>query len=710
MEDRKQEKKNKSIWDAQAFRRKCIRLIAYVYVFFMVLNRRLPVKIKKRLAISFCSCVVAVVIVFSLIGQRAPRTTVQDMTVAGTLSANHNRVIGGQTGASIEINRSRVSGDSKEAEDTGAEEKKAADTEAGQRNHVVAANDSKSTLKEQPNKIEEQPQVLTQVQALLENNGENKKGVTAAMRYQYPVEIGYDGEQNYDGVQSAADYVKRAVYNITGEDISEEVEARKEDTGEEPTGTEAGSEQGTDEELVPNNDREETQVEKSEESVPDTTQAPEEEEEGSEEETVIADTGYFTVRGNMRPGVDVFVGDITIKPTGVNGFDKVRLGEEGEFVSDLTLTKEAVSECITLYFSDGERITSGVEYTYTKDTAAPVLSFDEERYTQIQGEDKTIFCTNDNSIQMDVSDDADGTTGTGVEKICYVYGEKLKYCIDPSQNMGIEVPDNFYGQIAANCCDAAGNMSDVLSKYFLIENQAPKIQFSQDTLCTAPYTFWVNIGETGHIVSGIQDVKCSVNGKPYQIRNLTTLENTLLDEGLEVPTKCEFSLPFTEEGTYSVVVTVMDNAGNTSTEERMVQVTKPELISVFMPEEFMIHIDPQRLAGREQIYSDDITLKNDSDFDVQVTVKKVEVSIKDEVSDTGIRKDCDMYMIAPDTGEKIPLKKGENKEVYSYNLPKGAQDSIDKLRFVGDTTEGSDAMWRDSDVVVRVELDFSKKG
>lgn len=140
----------------------------------------------------------------------------------------------------------------------------------------------------------------------------------------------------------------------------------------------------------------------------------------------------------------------------------------------------------------------------------------------------------------------------------------------------------------------------------------------------------------------------------------------------------------------------------------MVRVTKPELISVFMPEKFAIHIDPQQLAGREQIYSDDIMLKNDSAFDVQVTVKEVEVIVRDTVSDAGVRKDCDLYLVAPDTGKRIPLKKGTNKDVYSYCLKKGAEDVRGKLRFVGSTTKGSDAMWEDSDVMVRVNLGYTK--
>lgn len=528
---------------------------------------------KKWLSISFCSCAVVVVMVFSLAGQKeTTKMAGKEMAVIRTLSGSHNRVTGGKTETSIELNRSRVTGE-------------------------------QETSGKQPNIVVDEPELLSPVQALLENNGENKQSETEKMRYQYPVQISDDVKQNYDGVQSAASDIKKAV-NKTG-----------------------------------------------------------------------------VIGGPVSSGA---ISSGAISPAGIQ--------TEGSFVSDVSPAGIQAEE-------EGK-----------KDTVAPTLAFEEEKYLKIQGKDKTIYCTNDNTIPVTASDQADGTAGTGVEKICYAYGDTLMYCIDPSRNRGIQISENFYGKITASCFDAAGNGSDSVSRYFLVEKQAPEIQFSQDAFCTAPYTFWVNIRETGNVVSGIRDVKCTVNGKPYDITNLTMLEKTLLDEDLEVPTGCEFSLPFAEEGDYSVVVTVTDNAGNTSTEEKIVQVTKPELISVFMPEKFAIHIDPQRLAGREQIYSDDIILKNDSDFDVQVTVKKVEVVIENEVSETGIKKDCDLYMIAPDTGKKIPLKKGENKNVYSYCLKRGAKDMLGKIRFVGDTAEGSDAMWKDSDVVIRADLGFSKKG
>lgn len=576
-------------------RKKCIRFIAYIYVFFLVLNRKLPVRIKKQLAVSFCSLVFAVAIVFSLVGQREPKIIEQEVTVAEVLPENHNRVVGGQTGASIEMNDSRVY-----TKGSGKEDRK-----TGQNRNVVAANRSSSTPEEQTDR-EEQEEVLSPVQALLQNNGGNKQDETMERCYQYPVELGHDDEQNYDGVQSAADYIKKEVYRIGSKKIKE--------------------------------------------ASPD------------------------IISQEVSSGAAVSA----VSPE----------AESGSAVS-------SVSQEVT-------------KDTDTENVADPVFVFNEEKYFKIQGKDRTIYCANDNKIPVDVARGGE-IARTGAEKICYMYGERLTYCIDLSENTRIEVPENFYGQIVANYMDAAGNMSDIWSKYFLIENQAPQIQLSQDTFCTTPYTFWVDIEEAGHIVSGIRDVKCQVDGQSYPIKNLSAVESTLLDEGLEVPTKCEFSIPFKKEGEHSVVVTVTDSAGNTATEKRVVKVSKPELISVLMPEKFTIHIDPQRLTGREQIYSDDIMLKNESNFDVQVTVKKVQVSVKDEVSDTGIRKDCNIYMLAPDTGEKILLKKGENKGVYSYSLKKGIQDETCKIRFVGDTTEGSDKMWKDSDVMIRVDLEFSKK-
>ena len=167
-------------------------------------------------------------------------------------------------------------------------------------------------------------------------------------------------------------------------------------------------------------------------------------------------------------------------------------------------------------------------------------------------------------------------------------------------------------------------------------------------------------------------------------------------------------MTFAEEGEFTVQVKVTDYAGNTAVEERNITVTKPEFVSVFMPETFTIHIDPQRLLERESIFSDNIELINVSEFDVKVTVDSIELYVNNEVSPEGIEKDCEIYFVTPDTGEKIKLEKGKNKDVYSYCLPENAVGDITNLYFVGSTTEGSEEMWQDSDLSIVVNLSFRK--
>lgn len=356
------EERKKSMWDSTAFRKKCGRFIAYIYVFFIILNKRLSVKGKKRLAVSFCSCIVAGIIAFSLLGGNETKTALRKSSMDITLTDNHNRVTGGQTGASIELNRSFVTGSKKQASDAQTDNKingvskknidtkKNTDMNTGLRNHVVVANEKEDSSGKKPNQVEEQPEMLSPVQALLKNNGEKRQDETveAKIRYQYPTQPGYDEKQNYDGVQSAADYIKRVVYHIDEKTKEEEEEQTKQEGESVDENSVDDVDEKSESEGTPTPEASSEPV-KEEKELPST----EESKEDSLYDDVTADNRYFTVSGNRRSsaGENVFDGDITIKPTGFNGFDRVRLGEEGEFVSELALTKEVVGETITLYFS-----------------------------------------------------------------------------------------------------------------------------------------------------------------------------------------------------------------------------------------------------------------------------------------------------------------------------------------------------------------------
>lgn len=755
-------------------RKAFIHILVHISVFFAVLHKRLTIEMKKCLAVGFCTSLLIFLLALSLFTQRMPQSGAEILTALPTLEY-HNAVTNKNTMASIDIHHSEVTQEEIESRSVGSSGKRAESIDVDGINNVKENMVSPGQLvkADGKNSVVKNSAPLLLIQALYENNGVQPENSIGNILYQFPVEIGYSVDSNYDGIQTTADYILNDVFETRpekkdgGDDEEEQqtstvqkesdgdkliigserfqksvwnavlpaepieknlsdsereartvvkktlgaskAEGKKQDNSEGDNQPVERADDITDIESSPKDDGAEgvdiLEVSGEED---DTEVSGEIEQENDESAVHIADAGYFTVKGSMRPGVEAFVGDITIEPTGVNGFDQVRIGEDGEFNSRITLTKDVANEKITLYFSNGSEVTTGVDFTYSKDSVSPVFTFNEEGLGRLQGNDKIIYCTNNPELNVFCDDNVDGVQGTGIHKICYVYGDKLLYVMEQSDGTGIKVTEDFYGRILMNCSDKAGNTSEVVSKYYLVENSAPTVSMVQDAFCTTPYTLWIDVADEGHIISGIQKVECSVNGEPYNISDLTLIEAVTIDKGIEVPSKYEFSVPFTEEGEYNVVVTVTDNAGNVTVEEQMITVTKPELVSVYMPQEFTIHIDPQQLLGREQIFSDEIILHNNSEFDVRINIKNIELMVKDEISDTGIKKDCNMYLVAPDTQERIPLKKGRNENVYSYCLPEKADGDINNLMFVGDISEGSGAMWKNSDITIHMELEFEK--
>lgn len=486
---------------------------------------------------------------------------------------------------------------------------------------------------------------------------------------------------------------------IDGKDIESDTE-----TPDEGKNTESSKETPADGENVENDT--ETPAEGGD--VKEDTEAPidgDNIEQTLEDNRVQADSSFFVISGKMRVDSQVFVSDIKVKPTGKDGFNKVRIGREGDFQSSVTLTEDASEKEVTLYFSDGKNETAGVTFAYSKDTSNPSMSFNAAHFNVLRGGGANIYCTNNAELDLVLED---GSNGTGVDKICYVYGDRVADFTNITDGAKAALAQDFYGRVFMNCADKAGNTSSVLSEYILLDRATPKIEFSQDEYCSTPYTLWIDVADNGSIVSGLANVACTVNGKPIEITNLEPKGVVKLADDLEVPQTVGFSIPFETEGEFSIQVRATDYAGNTTVEERNITVAKPEFVSVFMPETFTIHIDPQQLLENEQIFSDAIELTNVSEFDVKVTVDSIELYVNDEVSPEGIGKDCEIYFVTPDTGEKIKLEKGENKDVYSYCLPENATGDITNLYFVGSTTEGSDKMWQSSDISMVVNLSFRK--
>lgn len=767
------------------------KLIIYIAAFFKALYTYILKKCiwqrQQRIAKGMSIGLVIVMLLASA-GIQGDSVFVNMEQVSHTAQAvDHNQVNAGDDSARIELKRSQVS------------KKKNNQISGGNVNNFkqdyTAADSANSVVK---NKVP-----LSLVEKVYEDHGQAFEHEENLHRYQYPVEIGYAADSNYDGKQAEGDYIFRILYDTENIEEQVETEIKKENTlkqeqerdledkkvsdAEENSGTldrkeldflkdvwrrimptepsevyitgepekeelvqeKSGEEHNeqADKEKTDNidktddrdieeagtevNDKDSDEVTQSvnefikkeqttEDSRTEEEQVEEEKTEdgkkkdyevtektsGEAEKESIADDSYFVVSGNMRAGEEVFVSDIVIRPTGIKGFDKIRVGEDGEFGESAIITKDAYNETVNLYFSDGNTVTNAVEYVYSKDTKAPSLGFWEEGINKLKTADYVIYCTNSAMIKLDVKDDADGSAGTGIQKYNYIYGNTYKFAIDNLEDYMLQLPEAFYGRVLMNCVDHAGNVSGIVTKHYLVENQAPQVRFSNGSMCTAPYTLWIDVAEEGAIVSGVQDIICTVNGETYDISDMHILENTTLGTDLQVPTQITFPVSMEEEGIYNVEVRVKDYAGNETVQTREIEVRKPEMVSVMMPKEFTIHIDPQQLAGREQIFSDDITLCNVSDFDVEVTVSEVSVNVKNGITDSGIKKDCMMYLVTPDNGKKIALKEGKNTDLYSFCLPKGKDNTA--LYFVGDTTKDSDAMWKDSDISIDVRLSFSK--
>ena len=655
----------------------------------------------------------------------------------------------------------------------------------------------------QGNRVVENPEPSNYIEKIFANHGITPEIEDVLRKYQYPVEIGYSYDKNYDGSNEAGDFILNKVFETEEFDDESTEESMKDDTKTEDSQkteednikteyseknkadtrqedtlnneisgdavvvqeTNSGDMQESEASGDAVSDQQEkleeyrkdiwkqimptepidveiekkvmktTPVEKSEKEkvMESTTESTSQEDNRqtttemidsdedmaeqmtekvvSDDEAPIVETeavaGYYIIKGKMREGSNVYVSDIKILPVGVDGFDQVRIGEDGEFKDSIVLTEDVVNQEIELYFTDGETVTEATTFTYSKDTITPELQWMEEQYTLLESADRKIYCTKEDKLPVKVFD-GEGNEGETLERIQYLYGTKLQSVEEGLDSPELSMSEDFYGRLLVSCHDKAGNISDIQSQFVLVDHNAPVIQLAQDERCSAPYSLWVNVEETGHIVSGIQTIQCVVDGDTYEISESMVRETYTLDEGLEVSSKLMFPVELTEVGTHAISILVRDYAGNETVVEQVIEVTEPELVSIYMPRNFTIHIDPQQLAGKEQIYSDNVELKNVSKFDVRVNIDKIVLNVNDEVSADGILKDCDIYLIAPDTGEKIKLSKGENKDIYSYCLPVDAVGDLANIRFVGTTTAGSERMWKGSDISLSLQVSFVK--
>lgn len=677
----------------------------YLKAIMRVMDKKISARTREYIAKSLCAGCVIICLAVSLFAQNAGLYA--EETTVVTIESNYNSLSAGHNQAVIQLTKSELP---QTAAMPGA---------AYPSNRNVVKRNGEEASGGEANLVAENPKALSLVQGVNADHGLEPETFECKTRYQYPVEPGYPADQNYDGTQDAGDFILCDTFRTISEeeqDFGGSEDARpsvenmeQADEAEEERNEQAGEPEGEryEDAGISGNQIDEPESERKEDSGVSANQIEAPEEIGLEESQppLEVEQSFFTINGTLNKDGTIFTSDIRVEPTGAGGYRQIRLGETGVFGNSLLITKDAIEETLQLYLFDGEIVSNAVDFTYSKDTVAPVLGMDRDLFHLLEAERKDIYCTNNFRLSVSCND---LETGSGIERLSYVYGDKTKILFDHLEEPVLSLTDDFYGKVVMNCTDRAGNPSETVEEYFLVEDDAPKVSVAKGNLCTAPYTLWIDVLDDGNIVSGIESMKYTVNGEEFAIENPIVCETTELYQNLTVVSEYKFPIVLQEVGTYDICVTAVDNAGNVTEYETQVEVQEPQLVSILMPDSFTIHIDPQRLLGSEQIFSDELVLENMSDFDVRVNIDSVCLEVQDGVSDQGTEKDCTIYLTAPDTGEKLALQKGINEEVYSYRLPKGAQGDIRQLFFSGNVTEGSDEMWKDSDISINVKLSFEK--
>lgn len=286
------------------------------------------------------------------------------------------------------------------------------------------------------------------------------------------------------------------------------------------------------------------------------------------------------------------------------------------------------------------------------------------------------------------------------KKVHVQYADKILFNMAETNNLKVDMPHDFYGDIAVKENLGADNDTTLAKGRVLIDDSKPIVGvLSEDSA-----RYEIKISENGNIISGLKFVECYMDGKKIDVSSKNMTKQVCLGYNVKVPSEYVVSLnPL--EGKHTLYVRVEDNAGNITEEKREISVIKQVPVSVLTLKKFVIHIDPQKLKWKEQIYSDAVLMKNLNDYDIKVTISSINVKVSKE---NDKYKKCKIYMVMPDTGKKILLKNGKNDKSYSFIIPHGNQNRQKYLRFVGKIYDDKYGMWKNEDISIDMKTSYEQ--
>ena len=470
------------------------------------------------------------------------------------------------------------------------------------------------------------------------------------------------------------------------------------------------SEEETEEESETSTSEEQTQAE---ETTAETESASENTTESEEnvEESVIPDGSFYYLQGTVQNGGNCFISDITIYPTGVDGFCYIKKSEEEKFSECIVISQDAENGVISVQFSDGERVTEPMELTYSKDTQCPLLEeVSSEKETVIENVillTTPVLYVNARDIE-EVSEDGNRISGSGIEAVyCKYDGAEYRYELEEGMAT-VTLPESFYGNVEIWCKDYAGNGSQVYSAVYLTDVTKPQVNISTNAVNTELMNdeILVEIMDAGVFETGITSVLCTLNGAELEPElTVTPQEVTINEEGQEVEsaTIYSFVLQITEE-TSDLSLQVTDGAGNVETcSYRITKEAKPEAYQMELPNHLDIVLDPFQLMSDKQIISEGNIVKNLNDFPVKISIVQFEY-VLNRGNFAEYEQPCELRL-SLEGMEPVIIEEGTTEKVAEFILE--PQEQMD-ICFDGSIALGSENLWRAGDISVKFVCEFEK--
>lgn len=360
-----------------------------------------------------------------------------------------------------------------------------------------------------------------------------------------------------------------------------------------------------------------------------------------------------------------------------------------------------------------------------------------------------------------------GGTFFAVGEACYYMAvdeslKEIEYCFGSISGVvtvengiaTIPIPSNVNDKLQVFYRDVNGEQRAAVEEYVVNETDAPRVVFERMEMDEASYVH-VTLVEKGGIKSGIREYAVVMDDEEITVDSQTVQKSVSLASGQSVPTIIEFDLPLTGTEEHEFDITVQDYVGNARHKCFTMSALEPEVVSVVLPTTFKLLVLPEN--DQYQVIGEDFYVQNRSEFPVTISLDHSSVSIDPEIPevvlanqvielgndageiyhlkapDTDMEKRCDLSLNLiranePETSYVIP--EGDAYDVMSFDLQKSESVEDDELTMQshgfeasreltpdmailnvkGVIARGTEHLWRENDLKIRMVFHFTKSG